>query len=86
LKEGYPETAVGFDVPGDPGQQDALWQGRRSALQVLYTYDPRKRPLTMIECVVLPGMRKTPGIHPLYGRGVWRRSRWWPALTDTRGL
>ena len=28
--------------------------GRRSALQVLHAYDPRKRPLTMIECVVLP--------------------------------
>lgn len=58
LKEGYPQTAVGFDVARDPAKQDALWQGRRSALQVLYTYDPRKRPLTMIECVVLPRNEK----------------------------
>ena len=38
----------------DPAKQDALWVGRRSALQVLHNYDPRKRPLTMIECVVIP--------------------------------
>ena len=46
--------AVGFEVATDPAKQDALWLGRRSALQVLHNYDPRKRPLTMIECVVLP--------------------------------
>ena len=50
---GYP-NAVGFEVATDPAKQDALWLGRRSALQVLHAYDPRKRPLTMIECVVLP--------------------------------
>jgi FAD/FMN-containing dehydrogenase/Fe-S oxidoreductase len=50
----YPKSAMGFEVAKDPVKQDALWQGRRSALQVLYTYDPGKRPLTMIECVVIP--------------------------------
>ena len=50
---GYP-NAVGFEVATDPAKQDALWLGRRSALQVLHAYDPRKRPLTMIECVVHP--------------------------------
>jgi FAD/FMN-containing dehydrogenase/Fe-S oxidoreductase len=50
---GYP-SAVGFEVATDPVKQDALWVGRRSALQVLHSYDPRKRPLTMIECVVIP--------------------------------
>jgi len=54
LETNYPRTAVGFDVALDPARQDALWQGRRGALQVLYAYDPNKRPLTMIECVVLP--------------------------------
>lgn len=54
LKKDYPETAIGFEVATDPIRQDALWVGRRSALQVLYAYDPTKRPLTMIECVVLP--------------------------------
>ena len=54
ILEGYPKSAVGFEVARDPVKQDALWQGRRSALQVLYTYDPGKRPLTMIECVVIP--------------------------------
>ncbi len=53
LLKQYP-TAMGFDVATDPAKQDALWQGRRAALQVLYAYDPAKRPLTMIECVVLP--------------------------------
>lgn len=53
ILEGYP-SAVGFDVATDPAKQDALWLGRRSALQVLHNYDPRKRPLTMIECVVIP--------------------------------
>jgi len=51
--ERYP-SAVGFEVATDPVKQDSLWVGRRSALQVLHNYDPRKRPLTMIECVVLP--------------------------------
>ena len=54
LEKGYPESAIGFEVATDPAKQDALWLGRRSALQVLYAYDPGKRPLTMIECVVLP--------------------------------
>lgn len=54
LEKEYPDTAVGFDVATDPAKQDALWVGRRAALQVLYSYDPAKRPLTMIECVVLP--------------------------------
>ncbi len=54
LETDYPKTAVGFDVARDPAKQDALWQGRRGALQVLYAYDPAKRPLTMIECVVIP--------------------------------
>ncbi len=54
LKTGYPRTAVGFDVAREPARQDALWQGRRGALQVLYGYGQGKRPLTMIECVVLP--------------------------------
>lgn len=54
LEREYPRTAVGFDMALDPAKQDALWQGRRSALQVLYGYDPSKRPLTMIECVVIP--------------------------------
>jgi FAD/FMN-containing dehydrogenase/Fe-S oxidoreductase len=53
ILEGYP-AAVGFEVATDPAQQDSLWVGRRSALQVLHNYDPRKRPLTMIECVVIP--------------------------------
>ncbi len=51
--EKYP-SAVGFEVATDPAKQDALWLGRRSALQVLQNYDPRKKPLTMIECVVIP--------------------------------
>jgi len=50
---GY-QSAVGFEVATDPVKQDSLWVGRRSALQVLHNYDPRKRPLTMIECVVIP--------------------------------
>jgi FAD/FMN-containing dehydrogenase/Fe-S oxidoreductase len=54
LERDYPDTAIGFEVATDPVRQDALWLGRRSALQVLYAYDPSKRPLTMIECVVLP--------------------------------
>lgn len=54
LEKDYPETAVGFDVAYDPARQDALWQGRRAALQVLYSYQPGKRPLPMIECVVIP--------------------------------
>jgi glycerate 2-kinase len=54
LEKNYARTAVGFDVARDPARQDALWQGRRGALQVLYAYDPNKRPLTMIECVVIP--------------------------------
>ncbi|MCX5822147.1 MAG: DUF4147 domain-containing protein [Deltaproteobacteria bacterium] len=49
----YP-SALGFEMATDPAKQDALWVGRRSALQVLHGYDPRKRPLTMIECVVIP--------------------------------
>jgi FAD/FMN-containing dehydrogenase/Fe-S oxidoreductase len=53
ILEGYP-SAVGFEVATDPAKQDSLWVGRRSALQVLHNYDPRKRPLTMIECVVIP--------------------------------
>lgn len=47
-------SAVGFEVATDPAKQDSLWLGRRSALQVLQNYDPRKKPLTMIECVVIP--------------------------------
>jgi FAD/FMN-containing dehydrogenase/Fe-S oxidoreductase len=54
LLERYPTSAIGFEVATEPAKQDALWQGRRSALQVLYAYDPGKRPLTMIECVVIP--------------------------------
>ena len=54
LEKEYSESAIGFEVARDPARQDALWLGRRSALQVLYAYDPGKRPLTMIECVVLP--------------------------------
>ena len=54
LETDYPKTAVGFDVARDPARQDALWQGRRGALQVLYGYGQGKRPLTMIECVVIP--------------------------------
>jgi glycerate-2-kinase/FAD/FMN-containing dehydrogenase/Fe-S oxidoreductase len=54
LETDYPKTAIGFDVARDPARQDALWQGRRGALQVLYGYGQGKRPLTMIECVVLP--------------------------------
>ena len=54
LEKDYPRTAIGFDIATDPAKQDALWIGRRSALQVLYAYDPQKRPLTMIECIVIP--------------------------------
>jgi FAD/FMN-containing dehydrogenase/Fe-S oxidoreductase len=54
LSERYPTSAIGLEVATEPAKQDALWQGRRSALQVLYSYDSRKRPLTMIECVVIP--------------------------------
>ena len=54
LEKDHPQTAIGFDVARDPAKQDALWQGRRSALQVLYGYGQGKRPLTMIECVVIP--------------------------------
>jgi glycolate oxidase iron-sulfur subunit len=54
LETDYPKTAIGFDVARDPARQDALWQGRRGALQVLYGYGQGKRPLTMIECVVIP--------------------------------
>jgi len=58
LEKEHPKTAIGFDVAYDPAKADALWQGRRSALQVLYGYDPNKRPLTMIECVVIPREEK----------------------------
>ncbi|MCE5266020.1 MAG: FAD-binding oxidoreductase [Deltaproteobacteria bacterium] len=54
LDKRYPNSFFGFDVATEPAKQDALWLGRRSALQVLHTYDPTKRPLTMIECVVIP--------------------------------
>jgi hypothetical protein len=54
LEKDYPRTAIGFDVARDTARQDALWQGRRGALQVLYGYGQGKRPLTMIECVVIP--------------------------------
>ncbi|MDY0166075.1 MAG: DUF4147 domain-containing protein [Thermoguttaceae bacterium] len=54
LARKYPDSAMGFEVATDPARQDMLWQGRRNALQVLYAYDKKKRPLTMIECVVLP--------------------------------
>jgi glycerate 2-kinase len=54
LARDYPDTAVGFDVATDPVKQDALWVGRRGALNVLYGYGQGKRPLPMIECVVLP--------------------------------
>jgi glycerate 2-kinase len=54
LARDYPDTAVGFDVARDPVKQDALWVGRRGALNVLYGYGQGKRPLPMIECVVLP--------------------------------
>jgi glycerate-2-kinase/FAD/FMN-containing dehydrogenase/Fe-S oxidoreductase len=54
LETQYAATTMGFEESRDPARQDALWQGRRAALQVLYAYDPNKRPLTMIECVVLP--------------------------------
>jgi FAD/FMN-containing dehydrogenase/Fe-S oxidoreductase len=54
LENNYSNTFFGFDVATEPVKQDALWLGRRSALQVLHTYDPTKRPLTMIECVVIP--------------------------------
>jgi len=54
LDKDYPKTAIGLDVATDPAKQDAFWLGRRSALQVLYAYDPTKIPLTMIECVVIP--------------------------------
>lgn len=54
LDRDYSKTCFGFDVATDPAKQDALWVGRRSALQVLHTYDSGKRPLTMIECVVIP--------------------------------
>ncbi len=54
LEKDYAQTAIGFDVARDPAKQDALWQGRRGALQVLYGYGQGKRPLTMIECVVIP--------------------------------
>jgi Fe-S oxidoreductase len=48
------KSAVGLEIATDPAKQDSLWVGRRSALQVLQNYDPRKKPLTMIECVVIP--------------------------------
>ncbi len=54
LDKKYSKKYFGFDVATDPAKQDALWLGRRSALQVLHGYDPRKKPLTMIECVVIP--------------------------------
>jgi len=54
LEKDYPKTAIGFDVATDPVKQDAFWQGRRNALLVLYAYDANKKPLTMIECVVIP--------------------------------
>ena len=54
LEKDYPDTAIGFDVARDPARQDALWLGRRGALNVLYGYGQGKRPLPMIECVVLP--------------------------------
>ncbi len=54
LDKKYSNSFFGFDVAMEPAKQDALWLGRRSALQVLHTYDPAKRPLTMIECVVIP--------------------------------
>ena len=54
LEKDYHQTAIGLDVARDSFKQDALWQGRRSALQVLYGYGRGKWPLTMIECVVIP--------------------------------
>ena len=54
LETGYFKTDFTFDVARDTVRQNALWQGRRSALQVLYNYGEGKRPLTMIECVVIP--------------------------------
>jgi FAD/FMN-containing dehydrogenase/Fe-S oxidoreductase len=54
LKKDYAKTALGFNIARKPSEQDALWQGRRGALQVLYGYGQGKRPLTMIECVVIP--------------------------------
>lgn len=54
LDKKYSASFFGFDVAMEPAKQDALWIGRRSALQVLHAYDPAKRPLTMIECVVIP--------------------------------
>ena len=54
LDSKYSDVILGFDSATDPGKQDAFWLGRRSALQVLYAYDPKKKPLPMIECVVIP--------------------------------
>ena len=54
LETDFVKTAIGFDIAREPSKQNTLWQGRRSALQVLYGYGQGKRPLTMIECVVIP--------------------------------
>ncbi len=54
LETKYADSILGFDIATDPAKQDAFWLGRRSALQVLYSYDPKKKPLPMIECVVIP--------------------------------
>jgi len=54
LETKYSDYILNFDVATDPHKQDAFWLGRRSALQVLYAYDPNKKPLPMIECVVIP--------------------------------
>jgi len=54
LKNDYDSTSIGFKVAQNPTEQDAFWQARRGALQVLYKYGQGKRPLTMIECVVIP--------------------------------
>jgi FAD/FMN-containing dehydrogenase/Fe-S oxidoreductase len=54
LESKYADSILGFDIATDPAKQDAFWLGRRSALQVLYAYDTKKKPLPMIECVVIP--------------------------------
>jgi len=82
LEKDYAKTAIGFDVALDPARQDALWQGRRGALQVLYGYGQGKRPLTMIECVVIPGTRKRSSSSSATWKRYSTKSRSWPARTD----
>ena len=73
LKTDYPKTAVGFDVARDPARQDALWLGRRGALNVLYGYSQGKRPLADDRVRrAAEGRDEDSLVHQVHGTGVQR--------------